>query len=92
MLKSIKSTYFTKILFLYLEEKQKLELIKYNKSLQENLNITLINYKNFSKRYIEYELNEKGKEFSFEGALLFEGEYLNGKKMEKEKNIMIMVN
>ena len=35
--------------------------------------------------------NGKGKEYNYyNGLVLFEGEYLNGKKMEKEKNIMIM--
>ena len=65
--------------------KQKLELIKYNKSLQETLNINLFNYKFFSRRYIEYELNGKGKEFNFDGDLLFEGEYLNAKRNGKGK-------
>ena len=48
MLKDIKSHYIMKILFLYVDEKQKLKLIKYNKSLQKNIEISLINYKFFS--------------------------------------------
>ena len=84
-------SFFLRVLFSYMNEKQKLELIKYNKSLQENMNISLINYKLFSGKYIEYELNGKGKEFNFDGDLLFEGEYLNRKKMEKEKNIIMMI-
>ena len=36
--------------------------------------------------------NGKGKEYNNNGELLFEGEYLNGKKMEKQKNIITMVN
>ena len=35
MLESIKSSYFTKIVFSYVDEKQKLKLVKYNKSLQK---------------------------------------------------------
>ena len=85
MIKNVKISYFLRVLFFYMDEKQKLELIKYNKSLQENMNITLINYKFFSGRYIEYESNRKGKEFSFDGHLLFEGEYLNGKRNGKGK-------
>ena len=85
MLKNVKSIYFLRIILSFVDEKQKLELIKYNKSLQENMNITLINYKFFSGRYIEYESNRKGKEFSFDGHLLFEGEYLNGKRKGKGK-------
>ena len=38
------------------------------------------------------ERNEKGKEYNFNGGLEFEGEYLNGKRKEKEKNIHMMVN
>ena len=34
--------------------------------------------------------NGKGKEYNKFGRLIFEGEYLNEKEMEKEKNIMIM--
>ena len=36
-------------------------------------------------------MNGKGKEYDDIGFLIFEGDYLNGKEMEKEKNIMIMV-
>ena len=44
---------------------------------------------------IIYELkngNGKVKEYDDEGILKFEGEYINGKIMGKEKNIIIMVN
>ena len=73
MLKNVKSSYFLRIIFCYTDEKLKLELIKYNKSFQENMNISLINYKYFSGRYIEYELNGKGKEYYYHGQLIFEG-------------------
>ena len=33
--------------------------------------------------------NGKGKEYYPNGNLRFEGEYLNGKKMEKEKNVIM---
>ena len=39
---------------------------------------------------IIYELNQgngKIKEFNIQDKLIFEGEYLNGKKMEREQNI-----
>ena len=85
MLKNVKSFYFLKIIFSFIDEKQKLELIKYNKSLQEHLNINLINYKFFSGKYIEYESNGKGKEYDYNGDLLFEGKFLNGKRNGKGK-------
>ena len=42
------------------------------------LNISLINYKFFSERYIIFEKNGKGKEYNkYNDTLVFEGEYLN---------------
>ena len=88
MLDNIKSTYFTKMMFCILDEKRKLEIIKYNKSLQNNMNISLINYKIFSGKYILLETNRKGKEYKynyFGDILVYEGEYLNGKRNGKGK-------
>ena len=51
-LKNIKSTFFIRILFSYLVEKTKLQAIKYNKDLQDLMDIKLINYKFFSNKYI----------------------------------------
>ena len=85
MLKNVKSSYFIRIIFSFIYEKQKLKLIKYNKSLQENMNISLINYKIFSGKYIIYEQNGKGKEYNYDGDLIFEGEYLNGLRNGKGK-------
>ena len=34
---------------------------------------------------------EKGKEYNSNGILIFEGEYLNGKRNGKGKNIMIVL-
>ena len=92
MLENIKSLYFIKIVFSYLEEERKLKLIKYNKKAQELIEINLFNYKIFSGRYILYEENGKAKEYScYNDNLLFEGEYLNGKRNGKEKNILIKI-
>ena len=86
MLEKIKSSYFVKNLFTNLEERKKLEIVKYNKSLQDNLDIYLFNYKEFTKKYIKYETKTKGKEYnSYNDKLLFEGEYLNEKKNGKGK-------
>ena len=86
MLKNVKSSYFLRIIFSFVDEKQKLELIKYNKSLQEILNISLINYKYFCEKYIIYESIGKGKEYDkWNGKLRFEGEYLKGKRNGKGK-------
>ena len=79
MLENIKSLYYEKIIFIHVEEKLKLNLIKYNKSLQQIMNISIINYKLLSKRYIIYEANRKGKEYnSYNDELIYEGGYLKG--------------
>ena len=104
MLKNIKSSYFSKIIFSFIDEGQKLKIVKYNKGLQKNIDIDLVNYKFFSKKYIinesngiskvydgfgddlifEGDLNGKGKEYRHY-FVIFEGEYLNGKKNGKGK-------
>ena len=85
-LKDIKSSYFIKIIFSYLDEKIKLDTIKHNKTLQNSLDIKLINYKVYSGRYIIYESNGLGKEYSgYTDFLIFEGEYSNGKRNGKGK-------
>ena len=91
MLQNSKSIYFIKRLFTFVDEKTKLDIIKYNKNMQNILDISLINYKTFSGRYILYGKNGKGKEYDYDDKLLFEGEYLNKKKMEKEENMINMV-
>ena len=86
MLKKSKSIYFIKKLFTFVDEKDKLDIIKYNKNMQNILDISLINYKFFSDRYIIFEKNGKGKEYDkYNDKLLFEGEYLNGKRNGKGK-------
>ena len=86
MLNNIKSYYITKIIFTFMDEKQKLKIIKYNKSLQKNININIINYKFYSGKYIIYESNRIGKEYNGkDDRLIFEGEYLNGLRNGKGK-------
>ena len=57
MLENVKSFYVIKIMFSYVYEGQKLKLIKYNKKLQKNINISIFNYKCFARQYIIYERN-----------------------------------
>ena len=86
MLKNIKSRYIIKLIFQYVDEKSKLKIVKYNKSFQKNIDISIINFKFFSGRYIIYESNRIGKEYDcYNGKLKFEGEYLNGEKHGKGK-------
>ena len=85
MINNVKSSYFLRVLFSFTNEKQKLKLIKYNKSLQRNIDINLINYKIFSGRYIIYEQNGNGKECDYDSHIIYEGEYLNGARNGKGK-------
>ena len=88
MLKNSKSIYFIKKLFTFVDEKTKLDIIKYNKNMQNIMDINLINYKFYTGKYLIYESNGIGKEYDGlydENPLVFEGEYLNGKRNGKGK-------
>ena len=83
---NVKTLYFIKVLFSYLNEKRKLKIINYNKSLQNLLDINIINYKIFSGKFLEYESGGNVKEYdSYNDHLIYEGEYLNGKRNGKGK-------
>ena len=76
MLTNIKASYFIKVIFGCLDEKKKLKVVKYNKSIKNILDLSLLHYRLFSKRYIIYESNGKGKEYNRYNQLIYEGEYL----------------
>ena len=84
--KSIKSLYNLNQIFYFLNIKQKVKIISYNKELQKKLKINIENYKKLSGKYIIGDRNGKGKEYNyFNDKLIFEGEYLNGKRNGKGK-------
>ena len=90
MMKNIKSSYFIKIIFDYLNEKIKLKIVKYNKALKDIIDIQLLNYKLFTGKYLIYETNGIGKEYDNNNdGLLFEGEYKNGERNGKGKEYNI---
>ena len=90
-MENISSSYIKKLIFTNLDERRKLALIKYNKSLQNAFDINIINYKLFSGSIIKYRNYKKGKRIfgkeydSVLERLIFEGEYLNGKRNGKGK-------
>jgi len=89
MLKNIKSIYFIKFIFVHVDEKQELKIVKSNKRVQKNIDISIINYKLFTGKYIIYESNKIGKEYNgYDDRLIFEGEYLNGKRNGKGKEYL----
>ena len=86
MLNNISSSYITKIIFSYLGTEQTLKIVKYNKILQNKLDIHIIDYRLFSGKYIIYESEKYVKEyFTYNDNLMYEGEYLNGKRNGKGK-------
>ena len=97
-LSNVKSSYFFKIIFSHLNDGRKLRIINYNKYIQNLLDISIINYKLFSGKYIVYETDKIGKEYDiYNNNLLFKGEYLNGKRngngkeYDKKGNIIFEV-
>ena len=93
MLENIKSKKILKEIFKQLNYKWKLNLIKYNKKLQNIMIIDLNYYKTVSNRYIIYESTRKGKEYnSYNDNIIFEGEYLDGKRNGKGKEYYIFGN
>ena len=88
ILNDLKSAYLRKNLFFFLSEKQKLEIIKYNKELQSNLFVDIYDYMYFS-RVDRCELiidkNGKGEQTYFHSHIVYEGDFLHGKKNGKIK-------
>ena len=52
MVENIKSKYIVKIIFTYVNERQKLKIIKHNKNIQKNIDININNYKHFAGKYL----------------------------------------
>ena len=86
MLENIKSSFFLKFVFSHLYKELQLKLVTYNKKLQKTIGISFIDYRINTNRYIIYESNKIAKEFDiYNDKLIFEGEYLNGKRNGKGK-------
>ena len=85
-MENIKSSFFVKTLFSFLDEKIKLKIAKYNKKLQNNLDINIPYYMLFSDKYIIFDEKGEGKEYnSIYDYLTFEGGYLKGERNGKGK-------
>ena len=78
--------YILKFIFSHLNETIEFDLIKYNKIFQKLLDISLINYQLLSGKFIIYESDKTGKLYNaYNDILIFEGEYLKGKRHGKGK-------
>ena len=64
MLDNIRSKYIVKQIFSLMNEKQKLNIIKHNKNLQNIIGINLTDYKIIFGKYIKYEKDGSVKEFN----------------------------
>ena len=60
-------------------------MIKYNKFFQKLFGLNIEYYKKVSEKYKINGINGFGREYSKYNSLLFEGEYLNGKRNGKGK-------
>jgi len=86
LIENIKSKYITQMIFSYIDEKIKLKLVKNNKQIQNKLDITIYNYMFFNEKYFIFEKNGIMKEYNkYNDELIYEGEYLNGKRNGKGK-------
>ncbi len=89
-LTNIKSAYLIEKVFSFLEEKKKLELMIHSKRYQTIFKINIDSYKKKSGRYKIDGINGLGKEFSLDNDnLVFEGEYLHGKRNGKGKEYTV---
>ena len=56
-LRNVKSYYIIKKFFEYMTERKSLETIRYNKSIQKRINISINHYKAYSEKYSSIELD-----------------------------------
>ena len=90
---SVKSKYIQILIFSFLNEKNKLDLVKYNLKLQKLLEININTYKKISQCIKIGKGDGYCRIYDFNTMTLkFEGEYKNGKKMEKERNFIKATN
>ena len=84
LIKAVKSRFNIKLIFSFLEQKLKQEIIRYNKKYQNLFNINIDDYKKNCKIIRIIEKNGFGKEYTLDkNRLIFEGEFKNGKKNGK---------
>ena len=87
--KGIKSSYIISKIFSNLDEIRKLNLIRHSNHFQKVLSIDIEYYMKMSGRYKVEGINGNGKEYKIgTDDLLFEGEYLNGKRHGKGKEYL----
>ena len=93
--KKIKSDYFLQNLFNYLQKNKSLEIIKYNKKIQNRLNISIKDFKECSQTYTSIEIeiiptkNKYGKFINIEkGDEAYYHIYFNDNMQEIKKYVI----
>ena len=80
MFQKIKSSLVLKKIFINIDIMRKLMSIIYNKKIQKNLGISIIDYRRLSGRYKKEENGEIKEYNGADNKILFEGKYINGKR------------
>ena len=70
ILKDIHSAYLIKDIFSFINKKQKMDLITYNKKLQKIIGVNIEDYKETSGKYKIIEKNGKGREYKLKTNIL----------------------
>ena len=82
MIDKIKSPYSLEIIFSYINENKKLNILMYNKKLLSKLQLNIQSYKNFNGIKI---INKYRRKEYFNGQLIYDGEYKNDERNGKGK-------
>ena len=80
MLNKIKSKYILQNIFIHINYIQKLNTLRFNKRIQNRLEINIIDYRRLSGKYKIIKDNELIIYNSYNDRILFEGQYSNGNK------------
>ena len=83
MLNKIKSKYILHNVLIHVNNIQKLNTLRFNKRIQNRLEINIIDYRRLSGKYKIIKDNELKIYNSYNDRILFEGQYSNGNKNGK---------
>jgi hypothetical protein len=90
MFSNINSNFILKFIFSFIEDKQKLQIIIYNRKIQAKLDIDINYYRALSGKILKIDKNGIGKIYKIDTKeICFEGEYSNKKKNGKGIKYML---
>ena len=95
LFKKLRSDYFLKILFNILLKKKSFDVIKYNKNIKDRINISIKDYKEYSKIYSSIEIEIKPVNNEYDKFININNEsemyyhiYFNNNKEEIKRNCL----